>query len=71
MFLSMFVLLLLQGCYNITEIGKQFLTHKHYNVLLTAKTLVLLLVQGCYNIKEIAVQFLAEKDCEILITVKC
>ncbi len=57
MFLSMFVLLLLQGCYNIKEIGKQFLTHKHYNVLLTAKTLVLSLLLGRYSMKKLPYNF--------------
>ena len=37
MFLSMFILLLLQGCYNIKEIGKQLLTHTRYNVLFIRK----------------------------------
>ena len=33
----MFILLLLQGCYNIKEIGKQLLTHTRYNVLFIRK----------------------------------
>ena len=44
------ILILLQGCYNIKEIVKPFLTNKRYNVLITTKILILLLLGGCYNI---------------------
>ena len=54
------ILILLQGCYNIKEIVKPFLTNKRYNVLITTKILILLLLRGCYSIKEIAMQFLTD-----------